>query len=145
MGGWTIGILFGCEVPADIDLHGDDGPGFGLLGKCEKAFEAQIKATKASGVLKRFETAESVFVPDTESSGSTYMMGFWVAAGGSGKPGCVNLNSACVQLDEIATTKPFMGAIARARLRWRRFARWAKAEGVTLPEARLYLTPCEVA
>ncbi len=112
MGQMTMGLLWGCVVPEGMDLHGDDGPGDGLLRKWEKACAKQIKAVKKED-LARYERAETRFVPDTEFT-DVSMVGFWIAAGASGKSGCPDLGGS-VPVDEIATTEPYKEALDLAR------------------------------
>ena len=148
MGQWTTGLLYGCEKPSGVDWYGeeeDSPPDYrGVSRACAEAFADEIAALSKSGKLKNYERAEKRFVPDWETCGDADLLGFWVAAGASGKPGCPSLNRA-VPVAEIRTCKAYRVAYKNARVRWRRFAKWAASQGIVLPKARLYLTETEVA
>ncbi len=155
MGQWTIGVLYGCESPEGVTLYDDDSDEGGLLDKCDGAFRDAILAHDEACTAKvmakpgrmpyDYEDGRSRYVPDWETDGKPHLLGFWVAAGASGKNGLPSLNRKAVALEDIPTTEPYARAYRNARRRWRRFARWAKTQGVTLPKPRLYLTPTEVA
>lgn len=146
-------------MPEGLDPYGDaDGANFkdALFYKWERACADKIKAVSEGGKLARHERPESRFVPGTEYVerrgpyparkvlSAMTLMGFWVAAGASGKPGCPYFGGA-VPLSGLAESAQYAAAANRARLRWSRFARWARKQGVKLPRARLYLTETEVA
>lgn len=84
------------------------------------------------------------FVPVNPRLGDgAELLGFWVALGGSGRPG-VPAPERTVAFDEVATTEPYAMAYALALGRWRRFDRWCDSRGVQLPPPRLWLTETEV-
>ena len=145
MGGQATGMLFGVVVPEGVPhLNNNyDGKGPGLLDTWKKENEDKIKTLEASGKLERFEFAQNRFVPDTECCCNVLLLGFWVAAGRSGKPGCPLMPEA-LALADLEMTEPYATAIDKARLRWRRFERWARKQGVKLPRARLMLAETEV-
>ena len=151
MGQWTIGLMYGCPLPEGVRWHGDaepSGDGYvwkdGMEDTCRKAFAAEIEAFEKSGKVPRFGRAERRYVPDLETEQGANVLGFWVAAGASGKAGCPSLNRS-VPVAEIRTCKAYRRAYKNARIRWRRFARWAATQGIALPKARLWLLETEVA
>lgn len=141
MGQQAMALIFGVGVPDDMDLHGDDGPGFGLLGDYEEERRADIQALEKSGKLKRYEYAPRRFVPDTFGE-DVYLLGFAVAVGGSGEAN-VPFFGASMPLADVR--REYRVALKNARIRWRRFKRWAKTRGVDLPCGRLWITTCNVA
>lgn len=146
MGQMTIGIMFGIKLPqgwhwefgANCNVDDDSD---GIAEKCYEAFESQIQAATS-------EPGESVveqFIPDVDYESN--LIGFWVAAGASGKPGCPDLvEGGAIPLRDLDQMPPYDRAITVAQERWARFAKWAeKSENVGLPEPRLWILNTEVA
>lgn len=144
MGGWTTGIMVGIIEPAGLNLEGHNGTGGGLLDDWRHACRKEIKALEHSGSLARYEYATDRIVPATECCANVPLCGFWVAAGGSGKPGCLDLPAA-IDMLAIESIEPYASGIKVARERWKRFADFATKRGVKLPEAKLMLADTEVA
>ena len=153
MGQITIGILFGVQAPEGVELYSDDSES-GLLERWYDRNAAAIAARRqwidrrcmsVPGTMPwQFESGEQRIVPDLETETETPMLGFWVAAGASGKSGLPYLGAA-VPLSAIRTTEPYARAYRNARRRWWRFVRWARTQGVELPRPRLWITQTEVA
>lgn len=154
MGQTTIGILYGVKAHDGLVLYSEDGDS-GLIERWQHECSALIKAHQAKVDAKvvstpgmmpwMLERGEARYVPDCEWESNPPLFGFWVAAGASGKNGLPNLNYLSVPLADLRTTEPYARAYRNARRRWARFARWARAQGVDLPEARLWMTMTEVA
>lgn len=154
MGQTTIGILFGVQEPEGVELYSDDGES-GLLERWQAENIAAIIARRRwideqcmdrPGTMPyEFESGEARIVPDLETETGTPMLGFWVAAGASGKDGLPNLLNLPVPLAALRTTEPYARAYRNARRRWWRFVRWARTQGVELPRPRLWITGTEVA
>lgn len=111
-----------------------------------------LNLTKIKESGKSYWEAKAEIVPDFEGDNPTLgaFIGFWVAAGASGKDGADSLEG--FPLDDLSR---YENAIAQARKRWRTFTDWLsmkwKNEGkkqkeiAPLFEARLYLLETEVA
>jgi hypothetical protein len=119
----TIGVIYGVIVPRGVKLSADRPPWDGLLDRAEKVKKLPI--------------------PDWD--GDANLLGFWVAAGASGKDGCPSLGKA-VPLAKFGEFAPYLKAVERAQKRWTEFERWAQEQqDVDFPKAQLYLTETEVA
>lgn len=129
MGQMTYGILLGVPAPEDDEA---------LLEEWAEVNKTKIKKSPLS-----YWEARSQIVPDFEGEGEGDIpyLGFWVAAGASGKDGVDYLEG--FPLDDIASK--YGKAIKAAKKRWQTFVDWAAAKGVNLPEAKLYLLETEVA
>ncbi len=131
MGQMTNGILYGCEAP-DIpraDPDDDDSAAYQLVRRWEK--------------VKGIGWASRGLRVRLESEGGKELLGVW-AVGGSGEDGAPYFLEACLPLDMVSTV--YAKDIAKAKKIWDRFATYcAKKEGIALPPAALWLTPCEVA
>ncbi len=143
MGGWTTGIMVGIIEPDGLRLGGPYGDG-GILDEWRYECRREIKALEKSGSLAPYEWASDQIAPQTEGCANVPLCGFWVAAGGSGKPGRLDMPAALDML-AIETTEPYATGIKVARERWQRFADFAAKQGVKLPEAKLLLADTEVA
>lgn len=144
MGGWVSSILVGIIEPVGIDLEGHNGNGGGLLDDWRHACRREIKALEKSDTLAPYEYAADRIVPATECCANIPLCGFWIAAGGSGKPGRLDMPAALDML-AIESIEPYATGIKVARERWQRFADFAAKQGVKLPDAKLYLAETEVA
>lgn len=158
MGQMTVGILYGCKPPKGLVLRDDfaETPeDAGLLYRCDMAFNDQIAARQAEidaacmatpGTMPyEFEGASAVFVPDWETDAEEELIGFWVAAGASGKNGLPTLGLIPVNAKRLCAREPYATAYRNAVERWDRFAAWAATQGVKLPRAKLWVTQTEVA
>lgn len=133
MGQMANGILYGVEAP-ELPTpagweEGDDSPAYDLILRWENA---QGISWGTPGPKVRHE-----------AEGGKELIGVWVACGGSGEDGAPYFMDEAMRLADVE--RVYAKAIARAAKLWKRFASWAKKEGVTLPEPTLWLTPCEVA
>lgn len=72
-------------------------------------------------------------------------IGYWVAAGASGKDGVPHLAQVPFALADFATTAPYEAACKDAAEKWLVFAEWAKAQGYVFDQPRLLLLETEVA
>lgn len=130
MGQHAIGLLYGCDSPELPDPEGDGEPHCNLIDRWEKAKKISYHT---KGLKIRHE-----------SEGGKDLLGVWVAVGGSGEDGAAYLLDECVRFHEVCDV--YADDIAKATKLWERFAKWVKAkEGIELPQATLWLTPCEVA
>src|ERR1700760_4061890 len=118
MGQKVLGVLYGCVVPASVDLRGDDG----LLDKWEAN-----RGTRKLGL--RFSDQE----------GGKVLFGFCVGIGGYEK-GLRNISTCCIPLTVIEKSQEAM----RATASWTSFTRFAKSNGVNLPSATFWLAPLEI-
>lgn len=156
MGQMTVGIMLGIEVPEGLALHDEDwdkpyDQHMGLLDRWERACEDEVQALQAkldakvrAGKMAPWDArADKRYIPDEAHDGTPQLLGFWVAVGASGEGGVPSLGTA--PLGSIRTTEPYAKGYQRARRRWWRFARWARAQGVTLPKPRLWIAETEVA
>jgi hypothetical protein len=151
MGQMTYGLLYGVEVPKGLDLHGDDDlydddeldESGGVFGRAEAHFKTEIESYNKDNPSKgrRDARGADLYVPDTNSEGKTHCMGFWVAIGATGKRGAPELSDLILSRPE----ETYGLEITAAKERWDRFAAWAKAEGIELPDAELRLVETEVA
>ena len=99
-----------------------------------------VSDVNLSDVRDRYEQAERRWneVPRCPSEGDVPSLGFVVAESGSGsRDDTVPYLDPCA-IDEIATK--YGEAILRARERWDRFATFCSTNGMSLPQAKLYLT-----
>ncbi len=148
----TSGWLLGVRVSAEMGDAEEDGTLLlvhewgevvtpeGVVRQREMEAEVAAGTRRAQDVLPRDE-----FIPVNPRLGDgAELLGFWVAIGGSGKPG-VPSPDRTVAADEVATTEPYATSYALALGRWNRFARWCDARGVPLPPPRLWLAETEVA
>jgi hypothetical protein len=158
MGQTTVGVLYGIKAPAGVVLRDERYRApiatRGLLDRWEHECNALIEAhdekldawvmAKPGRMPYQREDGTARYVPDHEYDGGD-LVGFWIAAGASGKDGLPRLRTLVVSKEAIRTTEPYARAYRNARRRWRRFAKWAAAQGVTLPKPRLWVTETEVA
>ena len=128
MGQQASGILYGCEAP---ELPGDDGESiYDLVTRWENS---KPPPPYAGGLRIRIE-----------SEGGKTLLGVWVAVSGSGEDNTPYFPDRCMPLGQVVVV--YQKSIAKAKKLWDRFAVWAaKKEGITLPAATLWLTPCETA
>ena len=167
MGQTTIGILFGVQEPEGVELYSDDGES-GLLERWQAENIAAIIARRRwideqcrarPGTMPyEFESGEARIVPDLETETGTPMLGFWVAAGASGKDGLPILDEwkspgyTPVEMTRAGVRSAFPKAYRNAVARWARFRRWcdahrdlAGAERLAQTAPSLWLVPTEVA
>lgn len=84
--------------------------------------------------------------PDTEwPHGGECFMGYWVAAGASGKNGVPHLALAPFALADFAVIAPYGVACKDAKKKWEVFAEWAKKKGCHFDDPKLFLLETEVA
>lgn len=130
MGQMTVGIMYGCESP-DLPVTEDsDEPLYDLIYRWEQA--KRIAWTRKGPRIRQ------------NNEGSKTLLGVWIAVGGSGKDDAGYIGDACVPFDSVRDV--FAKRINKAAKLWGRFAAWAaKKEGIELPAAQLWITPCETA
>ncbi len=152
MGQMTYGVLLGCAMPEGVTLYNNkyDTPmeKRGLIIRwqdvCADNIAALKKKFEARGAREQFFRAKDCYVPRLKYDAN--LLGFWCAVGAPGKEGVPSLEEHCALSAKAFREHAVYGkAYRKARRRWRRFARWAATQGVTLPKARLYLTMTEVA
>jgi hypothetical protein len=130
MGQQAVGILYGCEAPELPEVSSGEHPAYEVLMRWEKAERVDWLAEKPR---IRFE-----------HEGGKSLLGVWIAVGGSGEDGAPYFLEQCLTLDQVPAA--FTKQIDKAAKLWGRFAEFvARTEGVTLPEPKLWLTPCETA
>ena len=142
MGQMTYAIMYGVEEDDGERWSGEDGDG-GIIGAFRKHCKPKIDA-RASKLHSAPWNVAHRFVPDY-TSGDTDLRayGFWIAVGGSGERGIPDLAS--VAFNAASVRANYTESYARAKRRWRRFAKWCAAEGHALDKARLWLVQTEVA
>ena len=143
MGQMTYALMYGIEVQEGMVLRDEDSDeSHGLLDLWERECAGEIKAWEKRHPRKSYRdpSGDSVYVPDHPYEGLD-IIGFYVAVGASGEAGVPDLGG-CALSEAKAH---YAAAYKAARRRWRRFAKWCEAGGMTLPKARLYLTETEVA
>lgn len=157
MGQITLGILYGVEAPEGVVLLAEDREDGceddGLLDAWERACGGPIGRLQerfTAGVLagKRRQwgaDASTRYIPDIEYTAGARLLGFWVAVGATGKSGVPRLSHTPLLISPRSFREEYPRGYAHARRRWRRFARWAVARGVTLPRARMWLVETDVA
>ena len=129
MGQMALGILYGVEAPDDLPHEDGEGGAYRLLMRWGEA--KGIKWTSGGPKVR------------AKSEGGTSLLGVWVAVGGGGEDGAAHFLEQCMLLADVANV--YARNISKAEKLWQRFAAWAEKEGVKLPPAKLWLTPCEVA
>lgn len=153
MGQMTYGVLLGCAQPEGVNLYDEDYDApmerRGLLNRWEKQvcaskIEALTRSLAARNLRGGHWRAERCYVPVLEYDAD--LLGFWCAVGASGKEGLPSLQEPFALSTKAFREHPtYAKAYRKARRRWRRFARWAATQGVSLPKATLYLARVEVA
>lgn len=84
--------------------------------------------------------------PDSEwPYGDKCFIGYWVAAGASGKDGVPHLAQVPFALADFAVTAPYDVACKDAAKKWQAFAKWAKKKGCNFDKPKLFLLETEVA
>jgi hypothetical protein len=135
-------LLYGCRVPAGIDLEA-------LIEKWEdhvanrvKAFEARLRAkTNSSWGLARDAYVPST--PNPDDAEPDDLVGFYVCRGYHDHAESHTLPA--MTLAEMRTDKRTAPLLRRRRRRWSRFARWARTQGVEFGKPRIWRTRAEVA
>lgn len=136
MGQSTFAVLYGIAEEG-LDLGSEDE---GTLCAWHQECADKIKAyDKRHGSWR----GEAAYIPNRPYEASLPLLGFYIAVGASGKRGVPSLEA--FTLSRAGVREAFPDGYKAARRRWRRFAKWAATQGVTLPKARLYLTETEVA
>lgn len=120
MGQMTFALLFGAEQPEGVDFWDES---------CAVELDKWRKKCRSDAA-----------VPESPYQSTIQLLGFYVAAGASGRDGVPYLEGFAV--DEVGTL--YAKEIAAARERWERFAAWCKTKGHDLPAGKLYLTETEV-
>jgi len=130
MGQTVMGVMLGVEAASieakGVELHNDGETG--LLERWEREGDKGHKGRGRFRLRHTFEADPEVF-------------GYFVACDHGDENGVDDLDGRAVRLDEFARGKGFV----RAQAAWKRFAAWAKTQGVTLPKPALWLVPTEVA
>ena len=135
MGQMTYGLCYG--IP-DQKIEGFDLET--TLVQYEKA-----KADVIARIAKTSDnwTAWHRVVPEWEGDSEPAFLGFFVAAGASGKNGIPFLNA--FQLDALDGDKRYKKAMKNAGDGWAAFSDWCSLQGICLPEPHLWLIATEVA
>lgn len=130
MGQSAIAVMYGCEVPKNLDLYGENDrkkPGPNLIEGFEKF--------SGTGWPARGQRVE------TFADGARYMVGVLVAIGRSGKIGAADLWEER-RVSDLAT----LPEAETARALWDRFVAWCKTEhAIDLPAADLWIVPRQTA
>lgn len=152
MGQMTVGILYGCKPPKGVLLHDEEAYESGLFDRWYKASAAAIEAAQAkinaecqANPGMGYRLAYEEFEPAHELDGDVELLGFWIAAGASGKSGLPRLETPTPNAKRLCAREPYATAYRNAVERWGRFAAWAATQGVKLPRAKLWVTQTEVA
>ena len=132
MGQTAMGILYGCPVP--FCLENDDADlVYELLSRWDEHVGTNPLARDELRV--RSESPEGT---------NTYLLGVWIAVGGSGEDGAPYLGEHALRVKDIS--KWYAEQIALADALWQRFVTYCKdVEHIDIPEADLWLISCEVA
>lgn len=126
MGQIAAGVLYGVQVTDAMRLYDDEADDGGLMELWQK------HSGETWGGFRLVSTSEA----------SPWLVGYWLALGGSGMESVDYLGDPAKPLDAYAKG----AAYQRAKRAWDRFAKWARAEhGLKLPRAKLWLTATEVA
>ena len=133
MGQMTYGLIFG--VPAETIE--------GLETTLSEYTDAKAKAINTLAKKCGPWAAESQVVPSWESESEPAFVGFFFAAGASGKDEVPYLEG--FRLSNLATDKRYRKAMRLAAKRWATLADWCSGKGITLPEPELWLIQTEVA
>jgi hypothetical protein len=165
MGQMTMGILLGVRAPEGVEMHSDEHE-HALLDVWYEACRGDIRAHDArvnAWVMakpgrmpyQRTDGCER-YIPDSDYD--TGLVGFWVAAGASGKNGLPALGAwqrpgyIAVPMSAAGAREAFPKAYRNARARWRRFREWCSAhrdlpgaEYLATTSPTLWLAPTEVA
>lgn len=138
MGQMTFGLFYGVQaaaVPLRVNLEW-------LLD--------DYRAAKSDAILSLAEsegcdlwTASRRLVPDWETGSDPAFLGFFVAAGASGKEGVPQLKP--FRLSSIDENEEYTQAMHSAKSAWSLFLQWCVSRGIMLPEPELWLTETEVA
>lgn len=165
MGQTTMGILWGVTVPKGIVLMDDDTDN-GVLDHFDRACVELIDAHDAKrGAWVKAKpgrmpwhrvSGRDRYVPDWPPD--VNVVGFWIAAGASGKDGLPDLMEwqrpgyIPVEMTRAGVRAVFPTAYRNARARWRRFRVWCDAnrnvpgaEHFAQTAPSLWLLPTEVA
>lgn len=142
MGQMTVGVLYGIPAPPEVDEFGRPLIDR-LLKRCLSEFENTIDAyTKSRGGY--VPGREYRFVPVSVHTPDLHLIGFWVAVAGEARDDCDCLDKPGV-LHEIDQYGPYTHAYMKAHVRWKHFAQWAERQGYKFTDAKLWVTPLEVA
>lgn len=139
MGQRAYALLWGIKPPEGVNFHGEsyDERGAGLLSLARKRWSAEIaEINKARKSGWEDPTGDDEYIPATPYEADPDLIGFYVAVGGHDEAGIPYLSG--FPLDDVQSI--YGDALEAAKKRWERFAFWALAEGVALPEAQLWLT-----
>lgn len=117
MGQMTYGVLYGVSLDVDGDFSSED------------TLEAYAKTGKEP--------------PEWEGQSTPCFLGYFIAAGASGKDGVPKLES--FRLDSLDSDKRYAKATKLAAKRWAKFADWCERHGMKVPEPHLWLIETEVA
>lgn len=146
MGQSTYAIMYGVlEEELPPNAFGEDDSGYQenkLVAAWQTHCQPKIEAYDQRHPRKSWADPRGydVYVPQSPYEGLE-MIGFYVAIGGSGKPGIAELDGFVLADAKAAYPDHYKSA----RRRWNRFAKWARSNGYNMPRARLFLTVAETA
>lgn len=124
MGQMTYALLYGCKMRKAPKSLGDEG-----WWALAEEYESDWKKRPAV---------------DYNDEHEANFLGFWIAAGASGKDGVPVLGS--FPLDDLLSIKSYKKAHERAVNAWVAFAKWAhETKGIDLGAPRLWIVQTEVA
>jgi hypothetical protein len=139
MGQMTYGLCYG--IPLDrktLKIKGlEDSER--LLEKYTAANDAKIR--KLAKRTSYWQAASQV-CPHWNGEGTGFL-GFFIAAGASGKDGLPYLEGFC--LATLDSNKRYTKPMRAAANAWAKFSDWCEARQILLPEPHLWLVECEVA
>jgi hypothetical protein len=122
MGRMTYAVMYGCKMKQAPKSLGDEG---------------------WWALAEEFPERASRPAADYNDEHQTHFLGFWVAAGASGKQGIPTLGT--FPLDDLLIMPAYKKAHDRAVKAWAKFAAWAEKRGIKLDPPRLWLVQTEVA
>lgn len=123
MGQMVLGVLWGVEVPDDVDMC--DGEGDPVV-------------LKQYGALARVKTAD-----EPSNVYDDGLLGFWVVLDRSDEDHVPSFSTATPF--EGFAGGPYANSLGRAKKRWEKFTTWASSQGHHFPLPKLWLAQTEVA
>jgi hypothetical protein len=130
----TYGLLYGVQTPPD-NIES-------LLEEYQAAQRDVIASLAKEASCEHWEAADHV-VPDWETASDPSVLGFFIAAGASGREGVPYLKT--FRLDAVGEDDDYNEAMRAAQPAWDSFAQWCADKGIVLPEPAVWLTETEVA
>lgn len=131
MGQMTFALMLGCPLPKEPK-------GKTWWGDSE---EVNGEWVYKDGILEAHKAGRG---PEPETDEEGKIVGFYIAAGASGKDGCAPLEGP-IDLANIETVKTYAKPIKKARAAWVKFAAFCAEQGAPLTEPRFWLVETEVA